>query len=367
MDKIIEKDGIKNFWIVYLMPFPKNKRNDEFVKTYQENCIQNKIFGMGWDWNSEDFRKKYKNKVLTDEIVMEYEKDYNSVSKDKSLSETLKKFSEIQENDIVIMRLKNAHYYIGMVDNSGTRYCNGKDVLKDNGNNLNIPRLSWYCSVKNWYEFSEYELPQDIVGRFSQRIHSTIDHIRNETINYFLYNLYKQKFLESLHENFKFPKIKLTLEKFTDALNYKDLEDLVYLYMIEQEKEHDYILLPSECKVNKMKYEFDLIEKCSKDNAKSKIITCQVKNRSIVDYLDYMKDAQKKMYDKIYLFSGINEYSKDHMDEAKADNRIKEEKLDSVIKIIKRKDLYYFLKNNTTLWSKKSLNQFYEIKDLNMQ
>ena len=69
------------------------------------------------------------------------------------------------------MRLKKAHYYIGMVDNRGTRYCDGKDILNDdkyaiNKNDLNIARLSWYCSVKEWYEFSEYELPQDIVGRF---------------------------------------------------------------------------------------------------------------------------------------------------------------------------------------------------------
>ena len=223
MDKIVERDKIENFWIVYLMPFDKNERNEEFVKEYQENCVKEKIFGMGWHWNSEDFRKKYKNKILTDEMVTEYEDDYNSVSKDKISHKSLKNFSNIKENDIVIMRLKNAHYYIGMVDNRGTRYCDGKDILNDdkyaiNKNDLNIARLSWYCSVKEWYEFSEYELPQDIVGRFSQRMHSTIDcigageNIVNDTnarIKHCLYNLYKQRYLESLHENFEFPKIKL--------------------------------------------------------------------------------------------------------------------------------------------------------------
>ena len=151
MYKIIERDEIRNFWIVYLMPFAESERNEEFVKEYQENCIKKRIFGMGWHWNSEDFREKYKNKVLTDEMVTEYEHDYNSVNinKGKISYKSLKNFSMIQENDIVIMRLKNAHYYIGVVDNNGTRYCDGKDILNDdeyatNKNNLNIARLSWY-------------------------------------------------------------------------------------------------------------------------------------------------------------------------------------------------------------------------------
>lgn len=382
MEEIIEKDEIKNFWIVYLMPFAENERKEELVKKYQENCIKKRIFGMGWNGNSEDFSKKYKNKILTDEIVNEYERDYNSVNikKGKISYKSLKNFSLIKENDIVIMRLKNAHYYIGMVDNNGTRYCDGKDILNDdNGNNEyainkknNMARLSWYCSVKEWYEFSEYELPQDIVGRFSQKMHSTIERIgtgeniinnTNARIKHCLYNLYKQKYLESLHKDFEFPKIELSLETFTEALNYKDLEDLVYLYILEQEKEHNYILLPSECKVTKMKYEFDLIEKKSKDNDKSKIITCQVKNHAIVDYSKYVEDAQKKIYHKIYLFSGINIYGEDKINENEAYIRIKDESLENVIKIINRKKLYNFLINNDFLWSRKNLKKFYKIKD----
>ena len=203
-------------------------------------------------------------------------------------------------------------------------------------------------------------------------MHSTIDcigageNIVNDTnarIKHCLYNLYKQRYLESLHENFEFPKIKLGLKTFTDTLNYKDLEDLVYLYILEQEKEYNYILLPSECKVTKMKYEFDLIEKRSKDNDKSKIITCQVKNHAIVDYLNYIEDAKKNIYHKIYLFSGNNEYSEDKINENEAYNRIKNESLDSIIKIINRKELYNFFINDNFLWSRKTLNQFYEIEN----
>ena len=365
MNKIIEKGEIKNFWIIYLMPFDKKYRNEEFVEEYQNNCIQKGIFGMGWHHNSEDFRKKYKNEILTDKVAAEYEKDYNSIYDGAGIShKSLKNYSNIQENDIVIMRLKNAHYYIGVVDNNGVRYCDGKDILNEGEyatNDLNIPRLSWYGSVKEWYEFSEYELPQNIVGRFSQRIHSAIDRIETNMVKENIYHLYKQKYLEGLHENFEFPKTKLTLETFTDTLNYRDLEDLVYLYILKQEKENNYILLPSECKVNKMKYEFDLVEKCLKDNEKPKIITCQVKNRAIVDYSKYVEDAQKKIYHKIYLFSGSNQYSEDKIEEKEATIRIKKEGLDSIIKIIERGKLYDFFIHNNFFWSRKKLDKFYQI------
>lgn len=41
---------IINCWIVYLMPFDSDERSDyDKIHAFQKACIDNNIFGMGWD------------------------------------------------------------------------------------------------------------------------------------------------------------------------------------------------------------------------------------------------------------------------------------------------------------------------------
>ena len=70
-------------------------------------------------------------------------------------------------------------------------------------------------------------------------------------------------------------------------------------------KQHpDYILYPSQCKKDEVKYEFYLVNKFDT----SKNITCQVKNKKVVEYNKYLEDAKdKNKFEKIYLFSGLEE------------------------------------------------------------
>lgn len=37
-----------NCWIINLMPFPKDERYSSEVLPFQQECIKNNIFGMGW-------------------------------------------------------------------------------------------------------------------------------------------------------------------------------------------------------------------------------------------------------------------------------------------------------------------------------
>lgn len=45
---------IINCWIVYLMPFDSDERSDyDKIHAFQQACIDNNIFGMGWDLTKE--------------------------------------------------------------------------------------------------------------------------------------------------------------------------------------------------------------------------------------------------------------------------------------------------------------------------
>ena len=148
-------------------------------------------------------------------------------------------------------------------------------------------------------------------------------------------------------------KIILNKHNYTFALNYMNLEDLVYLYILEKNK--DYQLLPSTCKVSKEKYEMDLI------NSEGGMITCQVKNDASIEYEDY-KDEDK--FDKIYLFSGIEEYNNDEV-KKRLEKEDKEDISDGKIVIIRKENLFNFFKNKKNAQFLKKLiklGKYYEFK-----
>ena len=198
--------------------------------------------------------------------------------------------------------------------------------------------MSWCCKVDNkWEEFYERDLPAHIIGRFAQSMHSTITRVSNSTQKKLIQALYKSR----TEKNYEIPKIKLKEKDFHEALNPKELEDLVYEYIINQEGNENYKLLPSQCAKSKIKYEYSLI---NEENYKD-VITCQVKNIADVNYKKYIDDG--KEFSKIYLFSGIGEYNEKTEEEAIKDieqikNREKSKKR-IVVEIIKREELYDFL------------------------
>ena len=77
-----------------------------------------------------------------------------------------------------------------------------------------------------------------------------------------------------------------------------ELEDLIAMWILNENP--NFFLLPSSCKRNMPKYEFELLGMV---NGEPQKITCQVKNQAKINADDYYSDADT--YWKIYLFSGI--------------------------------------------------------------
>lgn len=381
---LIDISEINNFWMVYLMPFSKEERNEEYVIEYQKYCIEQGIFGMGWSGNcknnelidllgeksidsplDEALIKKYKEIFKTEVKELEgkdttylYKEAYKKLNNGVETSQSsIDNFRSIKVKDLVITRLKDGNYYIGQViQEEGKGVCfysnqKYKDKLAElSKGESKSSGMSWCCKVDKWRLFSEQEMPEDIVGRFSQRKHSTIQNIRDDRIQMLMINIFKR------NSDTELPKITLNKNNFTRALNYKELEDLVCEYILDIHKE--YKLLPSKCKISKPKYEFDLI---NAKNIEDKYITCQVKNLEKVLYSNYEKDAHK--FKKIYLFSGIGKYTddKEKKDEDTAREEIDHnEDIKGIIEIIPKGKLFDFFKKSLTLkeiQSKKS--QYY--------
>lgn len=277
----------KDCWIVNLKPFGPND-TDEDIKSFQEGCIKNNIFGIGWI----DDKKAPKD----EQIHYLAKKDFKWVSKDgKNAKDIIK---NVQEGDLALTRLRDGHIYIGKVSKPAF-YQRGID---EKG------RCSCMCEVEKWYKIeNQDELPQAICGRLSQQHQSTINRISHCELKMLVYYVYEhltedgnisEQCIEK-NQIIDVPKVKLTKSNFARALNYMELEDLVCAYIYKKHREDGYILLPSSCKVSRPKYEFDFVSPFPEKGP----ITCQVKNQNkdTIYVSDYKTD---KNYAKIYLFSG---------------------------------------------------------------
>lgn len=336
MREVIDISDIKNCWLVYLKPggVEENK-----VKDLQKMCIKDETYRIGWGIGKLCRNYKELDETSIKDYVDEWKKNGNSNS--SGLKKALEELKKMQKGDLLIMRLLDNKYYIGQVDK--TSYYMPGEIL------------SWGCHVSKWWEFSEMDLPSDILGRFSQRMHSTIQHIADIKLVLLIIKIFKEKINS---DDITIPKVQLDSNNYVTSLNYKNLEDLVYEYMLNDNVNINYKLIPSECTVSKKQYEFNLI---NKENMKD-IITCQVKNNKEIrkeDFEIYVRDTQNNMFEKIYLFSGKGQYGE--FDEGDARTYLEEKNLDKKLIIILKQELYeFFMNNKETEFLYKKINKYYE-------
>ena len=318
-------------WIAYLMPFLKENRTPETVENFQNECIKNNVFGMGWNFkcfNPQGTPDENGRYYITDNEKKNYESACNGNS---AALNAFKQYSNMKEGDYVVVRLKDSHYYFGKI--SSKAYCyNDKNDL-----------LSWRCDVERWIEYkSQEDVASEIVGRFSQRLHSTVTRVANKRLRLTIIASYENKAENKTHD---IPTVKFNKYNFTSCLDYAELEDLVFEYINRKHKADGYKFYPSSCKVNRQKYEFVLMHK----NENKKPITCQVKNHQKIKIDDYIGD--KDVYEKIYLFSGEGYESKLNYDLSNTN-----------IVIISDEELYSVL---PLYLENKKLSSFYEFKNDN--
>ncbi len=322
---MLEKDMI-NCWIVFIKPFDGPDRSDiEKVLPYQKQCIDHKIFGMGWPLDTD--RIPFESK-LTSEIGESYAKEYadNNEKHESPSPKALSQYGKMKPGDIAIMRMMNGHYQIGKLITG---------ALFLHTNESPYEELSWGCRVEKWYEVAnEADVPSGIRGRFSQSHLGTVQRVADDNTKALICSLYEVKAFGNLSA----PPIKLTKENFARNLDYKELEDLVFLYMWNKHKDEGYILLPSSCKVNQPVYEFYFT------NARDGSITCQVKNQSEAPQPQrYAEDSHIRI---IYVFSGLwDEKAAEKYQETATDAGINN------VKAILPSELYQTLLHNKELFT----------------
>ena len=321
-----------NCWIVYLMPFVSEERTDyDKVISAQQECIENRVFGMGWDVECLKHGTK-----MTEENAAKYVRAYNEIHSEDGWTVSEKivdSYRNINKGDYVVTRLKNGHYYVGRVSSDGAYYLYKK---KDRFYGM----FSWGGDVEEWVEYENDDMiPSEIAGRFSQRLHATIQRVAGYRQRMLIMSMYENR-LEDSRKTFNIPKLKISRYNFVRSLTYMQLEDLVALYIDQKWHDAGYRLLPSSCKVSQQNYEFRFVA------PKRKAITCQVKNQQEIELEHYKNEVG---YEKIYIFSG--EWSSEDVE------RLRDEySICPSLYIIDPDELYEVLEDNKELFQ----NDFYE-------
>ena len=304
------------YWTIQIKPFSPKKRNENIVLNFQKDCIRNNLFGMGWNIDDNTYPA---GEPMPD--YEEYQQKWLETGSGNVSKTAYHAYQNIQAGDLVLFRDRNARYYIAKVKTTAQWLTEDTVDFETyhNAKEAEMPSnpLSWACRVEKWYPISD--VPSAVVGRFSQRRQQTIRRITDENLQKLADILY------GIASQTAYEKIPIHAENFCKAMNPDELEDLIAMWILNENP--NFFLLPSSCKRNTPKYEFELLGMV---NGEPQKITCQVKNQAKINADDYYSDADT--YWKIYLFSGI----------AVTDSG----KNSPHIHVITKEDLYRFLLDN---------------------
>lgn len=253
-------------WFVRCKPFNPNNRDSKESSSFQEDCIDDKIFGMGW------YDKRFSEHVgkeINDELV----NSFRGMKRIGAFTRAQRQYLQMEIGDVVLAKL-NKKYYYGKIDS--------KPILS------NDDKFTWCSKVKSWTLYGEYkDLPSHVRGLLSsQPFRNTVAEITG------LAALTIKEKAGIVVES----KAKLTDKNFVEALGPDDLEDLVAYYM--HKNNEGYTFLPSSCKTNTPEIEYIMY-----NPETDKKICCQTKVNAKIDEEIYKAETYDD-FEKIYLFSG---------------------------------------------------------------
>lgn len=108
---------------------------------------------------------------------------YKIAKGNTSPKKALEDYKRINQGDYVVMRARNAHYYIGKVKKKA-QYLHKDDESE-------YKHLSWGCHVEKWLEFkTQDDLPYELIGRMSQQQHQTIQRIDRYRLKFLIIEAY---------------------------------------------------------------------------------------------------------------------------------------------------------------------------------
>ena len=228
----------ENCWMVQLKPLDKDDRNNsKLLEDLQKQCIGENYFGMGWPSAELTIQSGEKITPENEQIYL------NCNGRNKGRTAAFNCYKDMRAGDLVITRLANGKYYIAMLTTPAEYiYYSDKNYYD---------YFSWGCKVDCWKPVEDIQiLPAIIRGKYSSSYHNTVIRINNESESYLKHaiKMIYERLTDPDSSNFKRLQMKMDISTFTKCLDYKELEDLVYLYMLD--KHPDYILLPSTCKVS---------------------------------------------------------------------------------------------------------------------
>ncbi len=256
-------------WRIILKPASRNNTDSH------EFCLKNNIVGVGWRISEET------RSVNWEEYYSEASKIYNNKKKKRSWNSALNVFKHrMKINDLIWTRDRQNNYYLGRIS-SDWIYQSEKNNLKTDI--INTRKCEW---VKIGTVDS---VPGKLVNSFIGG--KTVQAVNSDSIE--IYS--KAKYNELRKKDFYDIDWKKTDDIFS-LLSSDDCEDLIGIYL---QIEKNYYLIPSSCKSDMMRYEFEL-----KDLKTSQSAVVQVKNGDVnLNSNDYCNlDCQ------VYLFTTKGKY-----------------------------------------------------------
>lgn len=294
-----------NIWRINLKSASRNSVNP------RQFCLQNNIVGVGWRIDEE-------TKTLS---WNEYHSQASKIYGDKSWKAALNAIkNRIKIDDLIWTRDKQNNYYLGRITGDW-KYQSDQENL--DADVINIRDCDW---VKIGTVDS---VPGKLINSFIPA--RTVQKVNSHTVK-----IYSQTTFNELKGEQVYHLDEIESNDIFSLLSSDDCEDLIAMYL---QLEENYFLIPSSCKSDMMRYEFELK---NRETGKSAVV--QVKN----GYVNLNSKDYNNLNSEVYLFTTKGQYLGEKRDNI---HFIKPEKIVEFMQSNKE-----ILPNKIQFWMKKIKN-----------